>query len=218
MSPRRASAHSRQSATNASRPRSWRDWPVLSFRSRSTTICVAMPAWSTPGTQRTARPCMRRQRQRTSSSVRPSAWPTCSRPVTFGGGITIVNGSAPPPAASDGDPGLLLRPVPAHLEGGRVEGLLELPHRLPRISERRISSNEEETRRSPLLLQSARSSSSRRSDETLGQLQGRRPRRCGARHAPRPVRAPGARCGRCPRPRAARRTIRPATPWVPSPG
>src|SRR5438132_1174626 len=28
----------------------------------STTFCVAMPAWSVPGTQRVFRPCMRRQR------------------------------------------------------------------------------------------------------------------------------------------------------------
>ncbi len=46
------------------------------------------------------------------------------------------------------DTGLLLRLVPAHLEGGRVEGLLELLHRLPRISERRISSNEGRKRES----------------------------------------------------------------------
>src|ERR1017187_3358045 len=100
MSPRRASAHSRQSATKASRPRSCRVFPVRSLRSRSTTICVAIPAWSTPGTQSTARPCILLQRQRTSSSVRPRACPTCSRPVTCGGGITSVYGTASGPAAS----------------------------------------------------------------------------------------------------------------------
>src|SRR5450759_3672341 len=100
MSPRRAPAHSRQSATKASRPISCRVFPVRSLRSRSTTICVAMPAWSTPGTQSTARPCILRQRQSTSSSVRPRACPTCRRPVTFGGGITSVYGTASGPAAS----------------------------------------------------------------------------------------------------------------------
>ncbi len=42
--------HCHTRSTNASRPRSWRD--VLSLASsRSTTFCVAMPAWSMPGCQ-----------------------------------------------------------------------------------------------------------------------------------------------------------------------
>ena len=56
---------------------------------RSTTICVAMPAWSVPGCQSTSLPRMRSKRQSTSCSVLLSAWPICSEPVTFGGGITM---------------------------------------------------------------------------------------------------------------------------------
>ena len=36
---------------------------------------------------------MRRQRMRMSWMVTNSAWPMCSEPVTFGGGITIENGA-----------------------------------------------------------------------------------------------------------------------------
>ena len=42
------SFHSQTLAINAGRPRSKRETPVLAS-SRSTTICVAMPAWSVPG-------------------------------------------------------------------------------------------------------------------------------------------------------------------------
>ena len=52
---------------------------------------VAMPAWSVPGTQRVWWPSMRCQRVRQSSMAVVSAWPRCSEPVTFGGGITITN-------------------------------------------------------------------------------------------------------------------------------
>ena len=55
----------------------------------STTAWVAMPAWSMPGIQRTSKPCIRRQRIRMSWSVSLIAWPRCSAPVTFGGGITM---------------------------------------------------------------------------------------------------------------------------------
>ena len=79
--------------TISSRPRSCRVlcscWWIL----RSTTACVAMPAWSVPGTHRVFRPCMRRQRIRISCSVLLSAWPRCRRSVTLGGGMTIVKGS-----------------------------------------------------------------------------------------------------------------------------
>ena len=61
---------------------------------RSTTICVAMPAWSVPGSHRAALPRIRSNRISTSCSVLFSAWPMCSEPVTFGGGMTIENGSA----------------------------------------------------------------------------------------------------------------------------
>jgi hypothetical protein len=46
--PPDSSRHSHTRATNASRPRSWRETPSLRS-SRSTTFCVAMPAWSVPG-------------------------------------------------------------------------------------------------------------------------------------------------------------------------
>ncbi len=72
-----------------------RSWlPPPSARSRSTTICVAMPAWSVPGCHSASRPCIRRQRISTSCTVKVSAWPMCRLPVTFGGGIMIVKGRA----------------------------------------------------------------------------------------------------------------------------
>jgi hypothetical protein len=67
---------------------------ALLSRLRSTTICVAMPAWSVPTTHSASLPCIRAWRVRTSCSVLSSAWPMCSEPVTLGGGMTIVNGSA----------------------------------------------------------------------------------------------------------------------------
>ena len=42
------SFHSHTFSMNFSRPRSWREMPCASSW-RSTTICVAMPAWSVPG-------------------------------------------------------------------------------------------------------------------------------------------------------------------------
>ena len=54
---------------------------------RSTTICVAMPAWSRPGSQSASKPLMRFQRTITSCSVCVNAWPMCSEPVTLGGGM-----------------------------------------------------------------------------------------------------------------------------------
>ena len=69
---------------------------MFSFASwRSTTFCVAMPAWSVPGTQSVFLPDMRIQRTRMSWSVEFSAWPMWSEPVTFGGGITIEKGTPP---------------------------------------------------------------------------------------------------------------------------
>ena len=61
---------------------------------RSTTIWVAMPAWSVPGSQRAALPRMRSNRISTSWSVLFRAWPMCSEPVTLGGGMTTEKGSA----------------------------------------------------------------------------------------------------------------------------
>ena len=65
---------------------------LFSWRSinwRSTTICVAMPAWSVPGCHSTSLPRIRSNRHRMSCSVLFSAWPICNEPVTFGGGMTI---------------------------------------------------------------------------------------------------------------------------------
>src|SRR5262252_8547142 len=88
---------------NFSRPSARRSMPSF-FSCRSTTICVAMPAWSVPGTQRTRCPRMRFQRARMSSIVRPYACPIWRRPVTFGGGMTMTNRGA------DGDPAGWKRP------------------------------------------------------------------------------------------------------------
>ncbi len=43
-------------------PSSWRLTPRSRCRRFSTTVCVAMPAWSVPGTHSTLRPLMRCQR------------------------------------------------------------------------------------------------------------------------------------------------------------
>ena len=80
-------AHTRR--MNASRPSACRVVPAAA-NWRSTTIWVAMPAWSVPGCHSASRPCIRRQRISTSCSVLSSAWPTCSAPVTLGGGIMMV--------------------------------------------------------------------------------------------------------------------------------
>ena len=59
------------------------------FSAFSTTICVAMPAWSVPGSQRTSLPSMRALRARMSWMVLLRTWPIVSMPVTFGGGMTM---------------------------------------------------------------------------------------------------------------------------------
>ena len=73
-------------STNASRPTSNRVSPSLASI-RSTTFCVAMPAWSVPGSQSVRRPRMRSKRTSTSCTVLLSPWPMCSTAVTLGGGI-----------------------------------------------------------------------------------------------------------------------------------
>ena len=71
----------------ASRPSSRRPWLLPEAASwRSTTICVAMPAWSVPGCQSTSWPRMRWNRTSVSWMVWSSAWPMCRLPVTLGGG------------------------------------------------------------------------------------------------------------------------------------
>ena len=80
-------AHTRR--RNSSRPRSCRLFFSVLCSSFSTTIWVAMPAWSVPGSQSTLNPLMRFQRMRMSWMVAVSAWPRCREPVTLGGGRTM---------------------------------------------------------------------------------------------------------------------------------
>ena len=95
MVPPECSFHSQTFATKASRPMSRRPMLPVRASSRSTTIWVAMPAWSRPGCQRTSKPRIRCQRARMSIRVWLKAWPMWSEPVTFGGGSSIEKGSAP---------------------------------------------------------------------------------------------------------------------------
>ena len=81
--------HAQTFSRNFSRPMARRFGSCRSIICRSTTICVAMPAWSVPGCQSTSLPRMRSKRTRMSWSVLLSAWPMWSEPVTFGGGMTI---------------------------------------------------------------------------------------------------------------------------------
>ena len=84
-----SSFHAQTFSMNFSRPIVRRFGSWRSIICRSTTICVAMPAWSVPGCQSTSRPRMRSKRQSTSCSVLLSACPMCSEPVTLGGGMTM---------------------------------------------------------------------------------------------------------------------------------
>src|SRR6266699_2741101 len=59
---------------------------------RSTTFCVAMPAWSVPGSHKASRPRIRSNRMSTSCVTLLSPWPMCSTAVTLGGGMTITYG------------------------------------------------------------------------------------------------------------------------------
>ena len=85
--------HCQTRSRNASRPISRRPLPSAAS-SLSTTICVAIPAWSVPGCHSASRPCIRRQRTNVSCTVNVRACPICRLPVTFGGGIMTVNGVA----------------------------------------------------------------------------------------------------------------------------
>ena len=76
---------------NLSRPRSCLLSPSIAI-CRSTTTCVAMPAWSVPGRYSVGSPSIRCHLIIRSSNAMVSAWPMCSSPVTFGGGMIIVNG------------------------------------------------------------------------------------------------------------------------------
>jgi len=89
MMPPFSSRQDQTFSTNFSRPRSRRVF--FSLRSSfSTTVCVAMPAWSVPGSQSASRPSSRARRMRMSCRVLFSTWPIVSTPVTLGGGIMIV--------------------------------------------------------------------------------------------------------------------------------
>ena len=90
MAPPDSAFHAQTRSTKASRPmRRGGRAAARSMSWRSTTIWVAMPAWSVPGCQSTSLPRMRSKRHRMSCSVLLSAWPMWSEPVTFGGGITM---------------------------------------------------------------------------------------------------------------------------------
>ena len=58
---------------------------------RSTTNCVAIPAWSMPGSQSVRWPRMRCQRTSMSICVCSSMWPMWIEPVMLGGGSAIEN-------------------------------------------------------------------------------------------------------------------------------
>ncbi len=90
MTPPLSAFHAHTFSMNFSRPSVCRSGCWRSISWRSTTICVAMPAWSVPGCHSTSLPRMRSKRQSTSCSVLLSACPQCSEPVTLGGGMTIA--------------------------------------------------------------------------------------------------------------------------------
>ena len=69
---------------------------------RSTIICVAMPAWSVPGSHSVAKPRMRCQRAMMSICVWLSMCPMCRRPVTLGGGSCMQKTGLPGPTADVG--------------------------------------------------------------------------------------------------------------------
>ena len=94
MVPPYCSFQAQTSLRKSSREKSQRLLP--SFLSlRSTTFCVAMPAWSVPGTHTVLNPCIRLRRTSTSWIDSLSACPMCRMPVTFGGGMTMVYGLPP---------------------------------------------------------------------------------------------------------------------------
>mmetsp|Transcript_5126 Transcript_5126/g.18346 ORF Transcript_5126/g.18346 Transcript_5126/m.18346 type:complete len:327 (+) Transcript_5126:2424-3404(+) len=89
--PPYASFHSKTRSKNFSRPSSCRVIPSSLASFFSTTVCVAIPAWSVPGTHSASYPDIRRHRTIVSWMLFVSAWPMCKAPVTFGGGITTTN-------------------------------------------------------------------------------------------------------------------------------
>jgi hypothetical protein len=86
--PPYCSRHRHTRSTNALRPSAWRLVPS-DHSSRSTWVCVPIPAWSVPRIHLVRFPRMRASRISASWMEPFSAWPMCSAPVTFGGGIAI---------------------------------------------------------------------------------------------------------------------------------
>ena len=78
-------------STNRCRPMSCLDTPSEASI-RSTTTCVAIPAWSLPGRKSVGSPLIRCHLTIRSSSAVVSACPMCSSPVTLGGGMMTTNG------------------------------------------------------------------------------------------------------------------------------
>src|SRR3954447_22149685 len=97
--PPNSSRHSHVFAMNASRPISSRLVPCC-LRRFSTWVWVAMPAWSVPRIHFARRPRWRWKRINVSWTEPLSAWPMCSAPVTFGGGIAIEKFSSGVPSGS----------------------------------------------------------------------------------------------------------------------
>ena len=97
--PPYCSRHCHIRSRNCSRPSSSLLVPSA-LSARSTCVCVAMPAWSVPRIHFVLRPCMRAWRISASWIEPLSAWPMCSAPVTFGGGIAIEKFSSGDPSGS----------------------------------------------------------------------------------------------------------------------
>src|SRR5215469_14044810 len=85
------SFHAHTRFKNSSRPRSYLVLRSSFLSAFSTCTCVAIPAWSVPGSQSTSLPSMRALRLRMSWMVLFSTCPMWSMPVTFGGGMTMEN-------------------------------------------------------------------------------------------------------------------------------
>ena len=63
---------------------------VTAHATEKTLTCVAIPAWSQPGTHRVVLPVIRCLRTTASSIALVNACPMCRTPVTLGGGMMIV--------------------------------------------------------------------------------------------------------------------------------
>ena len=99
IAPPCSAFHCQTRSMKASRPSSRRLVPSAAS-ARSTRACTAMLAWSMPGSQSVSIPCIRARRTSASIRVCSKACPMCRLPVTFGGGITMVNGGLSEPASA----------------------------------------------------------------------------------------------------------------------